>query len=160
MKMSKRSSKSKSKARPASFKRVQPFPYRAIQAPKKGKPPPPLRPLLPIVVHTAKAHIPLYALVDSGADYSIFPSYYARHFGIDLDKCREEPCVTAAGEGKVKIHDIPLEAEIQAMRMRFAMTAAFNEHAVVVLLGRTDFFKEFYVEFDERAETFTLRKYA
>jgi hypothetical protein len=97
--------------------------------------------------------------VDSGADYSIFPAYLAPSLGVNLDECREEPCVTAAGVGTMKIRDLPFEAEIQAMRTRFAMKAAFNEDASVVLLGRDDFFQEFKVSFDHRALLFTLEKY-
>lgn len=150
--MSKPSSKSKSTARPASSKRrVAPFSYGAIG----GE----LRPVLPIIVHTAHSHIPFRALVDSGADYSIIPASYATILGVDLDKCRDEPCRTAAGAGTIKIHDTPFEGEVQAMRIRFAMKAAFNEHASVVLLGREDFFKAFKVAFDHRALAFTLESY-
>jgi hypothetical protein len=59
----------------------------------------------------------------------------------------------------VLVHPVPLEAEIQAMGVRFPMTCAFTEHAVTILLGREDFFRTFRVTIDEPAESFTLEKY-
>jgi len=51
---------------------------------------------------------------------------------------------------------LPLEAEIQAMHLRFAMKAAFTDHATTILLGREDFFSRFSVTFDEARQTFAL----
>ena len=149
--MSKRSSRlPRSRELPASSRE---FPYRAIYA---GEP---LRPALPIVVYHARGRVPFRALVDSGADYSVLPAQFAPHLGVDLAQCREEPCITAGGRGTVKIRDIPLEAEVQVLGIRFAMRAAFSEYAPVVLLGRDDFFNEFRVTFDHRRETFRLEMY-
>ncbi len=118
-----------------------------------------VHPLLPIVIHAARAKIPLLALVDSGADYSILPHYLASALGVNLDECEKCPCITAAGDGFVLRHHMPLEAEIQAMRTKFAMTSAFSEHARVVLLGRADFFSRFEVSIDNRRQVFTLHDY-
>jgi hypothetical protein len=51
-----------------------------------------------------------------------------------------------------------LEAEVEAMNVRFAMKSAFTERGNTILLGREDFFKEFRVTIDEPAQTFTLEK--
>jgi hypothetical protein len=95
-------------------------------------------------------------LVDSGADHSILPKSYASYLGVKLADCEERPCTTAGGSGTILVHSVPLEAEVQAMNVRFAMTSAFTEHAVTVLLGREDFFKTFRVSIDEPAQVFTL----
>jgi hypothetical protein len=97
-------------------------------------------------------------LVDSGADYSILPTSYARYLGVDLEACDERPATTAGGTGTVLVHPLPLEAEVQAMNVRFAMKSAFTEHGSTILLGREDFFKEFRVTIDEPAQTFTLER--
>lgn len=115
-----------------------------------------MRPALPIVIHAPRAHLAVRALVDSGADYSILPESYAGYLGVDLSECEEKPCTTAGGKGKVLVHPAPLEAEVQAMNVRFAMTSAFTKHAVTILLGREDFFKMFRVTIDEPAQVFTL----
>lgn len=99
---------------------------------------------------------PVRALVDSGADYSILPTSYAHYLGVDLDACDERPATTAGGTGKVLVHPLSLEAEIEAMNVRFAM--AYTKQGNTILLGREDFFKEFRVTIDEPAQTFTLEK--
>jgi hypothetical protein len=57
------------------------------------------------------------------------------------------------------IYEPGLEVEIQAMGVRIRVTAGFNPELPVVLLGRLDFFSQFRVLFDERAQTFTLERY-
>jgi Aspartyl protease len=114
--------------------------------------------VLPIVIHTPRSKRPVRALVDSGADHSLFPKVWARHFGVDLDECEEITSGTAGGSGTVLVHPVPLEAEIQAMRVRFAMTSAYSEKGGTILLGRQDFFSQFRVTIDEPAQTFTLEK--
>jgi hypothetical protein len=113
---------------------------------------------LPIVIHTTNNRYTIRALVDSGADHSVFPKSYASHFGVDLAECEEVASGTAGGSGIVLVHPLPLEAEIQAMNVRFAMKSAYTERGSTVLLGREDFFKEFRVTFDEPAQTFMLEK--
>lgn len=110
------------------------------------------------MIHTAKARLAVRALVDSGADHSILPTSYASYLGIDLTACDEVPCTTAGGTGVVLVHRVPLEVEVQAMHLRFAMKAAFTDHGQTILLGRADFFGEFRVLIDEPAQTFTLEK--
>jgi hypothetical protein len=65
---------------------------------------------------------------------------------------------TAGGGGVVLVHPQPLEAEVQAMSIRFAMKSAFTERGNTILLGREDFFRDFRVTFDEPAQAFTLEK--
>jgi hypothetical protein len=134
-----------------SSRRVRVFPYIAIQPGQS-------RPALPIVIHGTKSRVAVRALVDSGADYSILPKGYASYLGVDLDAAEELPSTTAGGSGVVLVHPLPLEAEVQAMSIRFAMKSAFTERGNTVLLGREDFFQEFRVTFDEPAQTFTLEK--
>jgi gag-polyprotein putative aspartyl protease len=117
-----------------------------------------VRPALPIVIHSAHSRLAVRALVDSGADYSILPKSYANYLGVDLSECVEQPCTSAGGTGTVLVHPVPLEAEIQALDVRFAMRSAFSEQASTILLGREDFFKQFRVTIDEPAQTFTIER--
>lgn len=130
----------------------KPFPYRAIYS---G----PLVPAIPLVVHGPKAKIPVPGLIDSGADNSMFPLDWAGHLGVDLSACRVEDCSTAGGVVQHHIWDPGLEAEVQALGRRVKLNAAFCDGLPVVILGRDDFFAEFKVSFDQRAQTFTLETY-
>ena len=56
------------------------------------------------------------------------------------------------------VHPTPLEAEIEAMKARFAMKSAFTEHGHTILLGRKDFFSGFRVVIEEAAQTLTLER--
>jgi Aspartyl protease len=89
------------------------------------------------VIHSTRTRLAVRALVDSGADHSILPTRYASHLGVDLAACEHVPCTTAGGTGFVLVHPIPLEAEIEAMKVRFAMKPAFTAHGRTILLGRT-----------------------
>jgi hypothetical protein len=83
------------------------------------------------------------------------------HLGIDVAECREEDCETAGGVIKQHIWPKGIDVEIQQLRRRVTLKAAFSAGLPpqVVLLGRKDFFAEFRVEFDERAQTFSLDPY-
>jgi hypothetical protein len=113
---------------------------------------------LRVKIHKVRGTVIVRALVDSGADHSIFPSVWAKEFGINLAKCKRVRCNTANGPSFVHVHDISLEAEIESMDVRFAMTAAFSKHASMILLGRDDFFKLFRVTFDHAEKTLTLER--
>lgn len=98
--------------------------------------------------------------MDSGADYSVFPSAWASHLGIDLSTCEKQDCETAGGPAKqYYCNNQTVEAEIQSMNERVQLVAAFSDVIPVGLLGRGDFFAVFKVSFDERTQTFRLEKY-
>jgi predicted aspartyl protease len=113
---------------------------------------------VPIVLRGLKAQIPVHAIVDSGADYTFLPRDYAAHLGIDIAQCREEDCETAGGVTKQYVWDAGLDALVQGINVVVHLKTAFatTPH---VLLGREDFFAEFLVSFNERAQRFTLEPY-
>jgi hypothetical protein len=92
----------------------------------------------------------------------MLPASLAPALGIDLaNDCDELPCSTAGGEITQHVFPGGLEVEIQAMRLRIGISAAFNPHLPIVLLGRLDFFSHFRrVSFDERAQTFELEPHS
>ena len=159
--MSKRSSRSKkSPAPPPSTKRAEKlkaktFSYRATEP---GRP---LKPGIPIVVHGLSGRVPMYGLIDSGADVALFPRGIAASLGIDINKCRRETCDTAGGPAYQYVWDKGVEIEVQQVKVRFKTKASFSDGlpSRVVLLGREDFFSEFRVAIDERAKAFTLDPY-
>lgn len=106
--------------------------------------------------------MPMYGLIDSGADDALFPLVIATRLGIDLAKCRRESCETAGGTADQYIWDGGVEIEIPAMGgMRISATASFSAGlpSRIVLLGRNDFFSTFRVYLDERAKLFRLEPY-
>jgi predicted aspartyl protease len=96
------------------------------------------------------------ALVDSGADCSMFPVEWATRLGIDLDECDENACETAGGTVKSYVYRSGITAMIEGHKYQLAAT--FSEHLSVVLLGR-DFFMYYRVVIDERAKCIVLEPY-
>lgn len=133
------------------------FPYRAT-APGN---PAALSPLLPIILHGPSGRIPVYGLVDSGASDTLIPHDLMAYLGIVEANCTVEPCETANGLTDQYIWPAGLEVEIQQLARKVAVKAAFSKGlpAQLVLLGRRDFFAQFRVEVDERAQTFSLDPY-
>ena len=89
----------------------------------------------------------------------MLPSAFAPQLGIDFADCDERVCDTAGGSSRQHVWNPGFEIEIQAMKMRVKITAAFNEELPVLLLGRDDFFSRFRVSFDEQSQTFELDPY-
>lgn len=116
-------------------------------------------PVLPIVIHGVRNHIPVPAIVDSGADYTFIPVSFASHLGIELSKCLREDVNTAGGVSAQYIWQAGLDAEVQQLGVTVHLKTAFSETPFVVL-GREDFFASFKVAFDQRAQQFTLEPYA
>ena len=82
---------------------------------------------------------------------------------IEERDCDLENCCTAVGLTKQNVWRLgPLEVEIQQMGCRFDVKGSFlgGLPAGLILLGRQDFFAQFKVEVDERAQAFSLDPYA
>jgi hypothetical protein len=114
-------------------------------------------PVLPVVlVGPAGESPPLMALVDSGADSSLFPIQIAPLIGIDVTRCEQATGMTAGGPSSRYIWDDGLQAIILGREVR--LRGVFGA-CPVILLGRGDFFDTFRVAFDQREKTFSLDPY-
>lgn len=113
------------------------------------------------MLHGPKARIPVYGLVDSGASDTLIPHDLMGYLGINEADCDEEPCGTASGPDTQYVwRSGPLRIEIQQLGRSVPVKGAFMKGLPgFVLLGRRDFFNEFRVEVDERAQTFSLDPY-
>jgi hypothetical protein len=100
---------------------------------------------------------PLSALIDSGADESLFPVAFAQATGVNLATCAGVQGITAGGISQQYQAPNPLEATI--MGKTVSLTAKFDPNLPVILLGREDFFRRFKVEFDQRHRRVRLTPY-
>jgi hypothetical protein len=100
------------------------------------------------------------ALVDSGADSSLFPEAFMGPLGIDKADCDEID--GNAASGKCKYWRWPkgglgyLTTTFQGQHLR--LTAVFGQ-TEQTLLGREDFFGTFKIGFDHRKKRFRLDPY-
>lgn len=97
------------------------------------------------------------ALVDSGADFSIFPSRTAVILGIDLKKLRR--IEVEATDGHVfKAYQTSILAKLGNKIFRIKIGFVDNPQ-LTPAMGRAGFFETFKVEFDERQKVVKLRAY-
>jgi hypothetical protein len=163
--MSTRSSRSPGRPeRPSSTRRV--FPYRALDADGDENADDSERLLYPVVAIRAHGltgvRLPMWGLIDSGADEALFPLEVAETLGIDIDDCDDKDCLTAGGLATHYVWKPGLEIEVPEMGgVRMQVSATFSEGlpGTMILLGRRDFFRCFRVSFDERANNFSLEEY-
>lgn len=103
----------------------------------------------------------MYGLVDSGASDTLIPYDLMSFLGISEANCQIEPCETAGGPTDQYVWPPGIEVNVQQMARKVAVKASFTKGLPprVVLLGRKDFFGQFRVEIDERAQTFSLDPY-
>jgi hypothetical protein len=115
--------------------------------------------LLSFVTLAGETLPPTPAIIDSGADRSVFPSEWARRIGINLDEdCQTITTETAGGPSENFVYEPGVFVIVEEAKYR-VQGATFSKTLPVVLLGRKDFFTRYKVTFDERAKTFTLEPY-
>jgi hypothetical protein len=114
-------------------------------------------PVLPVVLAGPEGESPpLMALVDSGADSSLFPIQIAPLVGVDVTRCEKATGMTAGGPSSRYIWEEGLQTTILGRELR--LRGVFGA-CPVILLGRGDFFDTFRVAFDQREKTFSLDPY-
>lgn len=86
-------------------------------------------------------------LPDSGASSTVMPRKYAVSLGFDLRDCTKVPVDTGNGIAFHWLAPSPVKAWIAGREHE--LHPCFSKIGVPVL-GRADFFAEFYVEVDER----------
>lgn len=113
------------------------------------------RPLIPIqLINQKKASLLFEALVDSGADKSLFPLDIGESIGIDFSKLKSNKA-KGIGGFQVTTYSSPIILKIK--NQQFETTADFSKEIDYPLLGREGFFNLFSkLEFDEKKRKITL----
>lgn len=123
------------------------FPFQYIATNKFGKI---FRPQAGILVLNKDFGFYVHKLliVDSGADFTIFPRKDAYYFGIDLDKETTKGKINGVGgEETVFLYD---NLEIKLGNARLKIPVGFiNRNDVPALLGRQQFMELFKITFDD-----------
>jgi hypothetical protein len=122
-----------------------------------------LTPIIQVRVHGPSTTLPLEAVVDTGASRSFFSYDVAETLGYNADDLEDSPILLGSGPstqyqprdgGDVLI-------EIPSMNHSFRIRPTFLKGLTggIMLFGRTDFFHQFLITFDQRASTFWLEPY-
>jgi len=97
------------------------------------------------------------ALVDSGADFSIFPLRIAIVLGFDVEKSKKVKLEAADGH-IFEAYKTEVSAKLDTRVFRLTIGFVDNQD-ITPAIGRAGFFETFRVEFDERNKCVKLRSY-
>lgn len=113
------------------------------------------RPILPIVIHGARSTA-VSALIDSGADRSVFHVSIADEIGIPLEAGEKE--IFSGIEGgalPARLHRVKIE--IMGMEGSTELIAGFvDADGVSAILGQDGFFDQYRIKFEKDHDTFEI----
>ena len=113
-------------------------------------------PIVPVRLKYGDLGLATDALIDSGANVSVFQSSIADYFGISIFQ-GERISLQGIG-GHIFAYKHVLEVEMDDYS--FPSTIAFSQEMIphINILGRDDFFFHFVISFDETSRKLTLLK--
>ncbi len=105
------------------------------------------RPLIPIALRDDDKIIDFHALIDSGADFNLFPGHIADILEIDLRHGKSEKIGGVAGSAKAYPYalDIGIQNKFYHAPLVFSHEVTLDKFG---LLGQRGFFDRFVVEFN------------
>lgn len=117
-------------------------------------------PSIPITFIGPSEALSVVAVVDSGADFSVLPKEVAEVLGLRLDQ-NIEPCYGISG--KIDAAEDHVRVKIQNSHESYSFNITVKillseEVDIPVLIGRSGFFEEFEITFNESREKISLKK--
>lgn len=108
-----------------------------------------LGPVVPIRLKGTDRWIPLFAFVDSGADYSVFHSDIALLLGFNLTSGKKKMVTVGDGDDMtVFLHTIDVGFADYYFKAKIAFSAGLG--AGFNLIGRKTFFEKFQICFNDK----------
>ena len=116
-----------------------------------------LFPIIPVTVTIEPYDITTDALLDSGANISVFRQEIAECLGLQIESGEEILLHGLGGRVIGYIHEVTFSIE----QISFPCKVVFSSELTVGIniLGRQDFFEKFMVTFDEKNKEATLELY-
>ena len=117
-----------------------------------------LSPIIPITIEYRSKKIGYEALVDSGADWNIFPSLLGDILGIDVPKGKKDNFGGIGGGSFVAyFHEVTLHIGGWPMKVNCGFSPDIPQSAFGVL-GRYGFFDHFMVKFETSKEELEIKE--
>jgi len=111
-------------------------------------------PLIQVVLIGPKDKIKMLALLDSGADYSLFSLEVAEKLGIKVEKGKRISLQGVAGEPFTGyLHEVPVQVEDVILKCKIVFSKVR-----ATLLGRNNFFLPFLITFNEKGQKVTVER--
>jgi predicted aspartyl protease len=114
------------------------------------------RPIIPVVLSGPKKNIPIYALIDSGADKCLFNAEVGTEIGIDLERGEKE-YFSGIEAGRVVTYLHKIHLQISGIDKMIEVEAGFTAaQGVVAILGQEGFFDNFRIKFEKDHNTIEI----
>jgi hypothetical protein len=128
------------------------FPYKKVPSTDKPQAPWVPMPIIKIRLSNNERRIQLEALIDSGANVSLFHASVATALGIDLKTGLKSEFFGVSGHGiDVYFHEVDLQVVGSPTAIKLAV--GFTESpGVGALLGQADFFQHHQIKFERYKE--------
>ena len=133
------------------------FPY--IRQPSSINPSLPYiaRPLIPVRLSLKAMHLDTYALLDSGADRSVFNSRFAEELLIDLESGRKE-LYFGIGAQPVAVYHHAINIQFMGSQQSIDVEVGFTDApGVDAILGQADFFEHHQIKFERYNESIEIK---
>jgi hypothetical protein len=114
------------------------------------------RPVLSLALQNGARRLSCYSVVDSGADYCLFPLSFMQPLGLNP---LISPVDTTSGVGSSSIPTHFSNVTLDLGLLQFTVYAGFSpgmEHLGIGLLGQVGFFERFRITFDYANKLFVL----
>ena len=140
------------------------IPYKKIHIPSRGDFPAQVKysPIVATVLEnkTSRLEFSFDSIIDSGADYCVFPSQLGELIGLNVELGKRLPTYGVGGQEILHFHQIKVVVIIQTEAWEFKCFAGFSKkmnYKGVGLLGRQGFFNLFSkIEFLENQRELIL----
>lgn len=114
------------------------------------------RPLIPIILSGPKGSITIDALVDSGADRSLFHLEIGKRLGLDLFSAPTE-FFSGIEAGRLSSYLLSVDMQIMGLDKKVSIPAGFVESdGVSAILGQDGFFDAFRIKFEKQRNTIEI----
>ena len=109
------------------------------------------RPVIPVRLWHKAVALDVYALVDSGADISLFSAAAARELLLDLESGEHQEFVGISGHA-IDVYYHTINVQLIGSPERHNVTVGFSAGASQSVLGQADFFMHYAVKFERYKE--------
>jgi len=115
-----------------------------------------VRPIIPISLKSGGRSLRYEALIDSGADFSIFPTEIAKKLGVNLKKAKKIYFSSATGN---LVQGILTKIKLDIGKEGFETFVVFADLAEKTgILGQYGFFDKFIIRFDLQKEDIEIKQ--
>jgi hypothetical protein len=117
------------------------------------------RPVIPVTIEYGGKKVAYEALLDSGADWNLFPSIMGEIIGIDIAKGKREPFGGIGGGGfTAYFHDVTLYIGGWPIKVSCGFSPDIPPQQSYGVLGHFGFFDRFIVRMDNSKKEIEIKK--